>query len=401
MSTSLRRFIAADGERTAVLLDSSGMPMYYPTLYTSWHLRSRSLAANSIVNALAAIKSIYTWSNEQALDIESLFFQCNTLEEKQIRDLCDFLKLATPNVRRVRKVVSIVKHPQVVSVSTHYFRLTIAADYLGFLARQISSDEKGLNNIKRMVAAIKATRPSKPGRSLLDREEKSLNENVVNIIEQALIPGSEQNPAKDYSVQVRNAVLFTILRLTGIRRGELLNLKIDDFNFSMNTMKIVRRPDSKNDTRVNQPTAKTRQRTIPLDSIVMARIHEYILHHRSKVPSAKKHGYLFVTHKEGPTQGKPLSISGFQKWMQNIASIVENSGLQAHTLRHHWNYNFSLHSDKLKMSSATEEKIRSYLMGWEETSGTASTYNRRHIKQKAAESVLALQSRHFKKLMTE
>ncbi|HIE3934536.1 TPA: hypothetical protein ACXNHW_005608 [Pseudomonas aeruginosa] len=45
----------------------------------------------------------------------------------------------------------------------------------------------------------------------------------------------------------------------------------------------------------------------------------------------------------------------------------------------------------------TEEKIRSYLMGWEETSGTARTYNKRHTKQKAAEAVLALQKKYLKK----
>jgi hypothetical protein len=50
---------------------------------------------------------------------------------------------------------------------------------------------------------------------------------------------------------------------------------------------------------------------------------------------------------------------------------------------------------------ATEEKIRSYLMGWEETSGTAQTYNKRHTKQKAAEAVLALQSKYLKKSSDE
>jgi len=47
--------------------------------------------------------------------------------------------------------------------------------------------------------------------------------------------------------------------------------------------------------------------------------------------------------------------------------------------------------DKRRVSSAEEEKIRSYLMGWKGGSGTASTYTRRHIERKAREAALLLQ----------
>lgn len=43
--------------------------------------------------------------------------------------------------------------------------------------------------------------------------------------------------------------MFAILRATGLRRGELLILKVDDINFATNVLRVVRRPDSKQDSR--------------------------------------------------------------------------------------------------------------------------------------------------------
>lgn len=67
----MRRFVGSDGERYAVLVDSSGMPLYYPALFATWHLRSRSLAANSIANALHAIKALYAWEAQFGIHLVS------------------------------------------------------------------------------------------------------------------------------------------------------------------------------------------------------------------------------------------------------------------------------------------------------------------------------------------
>lgn len=329
MDISIRRFVAADGERFAVLVDGSGMPLYYPTLFTTWHLRSRSLAANSIANALNAIKALYAWEVQVGIDLVSLFSQGELLDEEQVRGLSDFLQLSLALKNRDKKVVPITRRPKTVGISNHYFRLTVVADYLGFLAKRLCPSSWGDREIKLMVASIRANLPSKPNKSVSDKDERYLDEAVVEALEQALRPGSKRNPAKEHAVQVRNALMFMILRLTGLRRGELLNLKVDDVNFAKNTLRVVRRPDSKGDPRPHQPVAKTRQRTIPLASELITRIHEYVLRYRNKLPGAKKHGYVFVTHKDGPTQGHPLSISAFQKWMLGVASIIEDSGVSA------------------------------------------------------------------------
>jgi len=396
MKNSIRSFKSPDGERFSVLVDEQGMPLYYPTLFATWTLRARSVAANTITNALNALKALFAWEAHLGFDLESAFGQGTFLDENQVRDLTDFLQRSLIN-KKSNGLVSFNRRPKVVSPSVHYYRLSVAANYVEFLARQVSPSSADVRQIERMANMIKANRPARSSKSVPDRDEIHLSVAVIETLEEALKPGSPNNPAKEYGVQLRNALMFLILRLTGIRRGELLNLRIEDIDFGINTLTISRRPDAKGDTRKFQPVVKTRPRAIRIEPALVARIQEYVLNQRSKLPRAKKHGYLFVTHKSGPSEGAPLSITAFQKWMREISSLVVDAGFHAHALRHNWNYEFSRRADARKMGHEEEAKIRSYFMGWSPTSGTANTYNRRHIKEKAQEISLELQRGYMNK----
>ncbi|WP_312004973.1 site-specific integrase [Pseudomonas protegens] len=396
MKPSARRIKSLNGERLIVLVDESGMPLFYPALYVTVHMRGRSLALNTIQNALDAIKALYAWQGYYSHDIESQFSRGELLQAHDVHSLRDFMQ--RPLTRdNGGNIATISGRPRTVSTNNQYARMSVIADYLGFLAGQLqrSSTHAG-EDTQRMVSQIKANRPRKSAKSNRDRDEKHLDNVLLDALEDALKPGSGNNPAHEYAVQVRNALMFSILRVTGLRRGELLNLKVEDIDFAKNTLKVVRRPDSNDDARAYQPVAKTRERTFPLLPELVDKIQGYVLSHRNKVPGAKKHGYLFVTHKSGTSQGRPLSNAAFGKFMGELRLVVEGcNGIHAHSLRHHWNYTFSAICEGVNMSPEREEKIRSYLMGWSETSGTAATYNLRHIKEQAGKAVLELQYRHL------
>ena len=396
MGLSIRRFKSLSGERFALLVDEAGMPLFYPSLYVTSHMRGASRALNTILNALNAIKALYAWQEGQKIDLESRFSKGELLKSNEVHSLRDFMQ--QPLSREAGgKVVSIKRRVKPVSTLSQYARMSVVASYIDFLAGQLQPGSPNSSKDKdRMVAQIKANRPKTSSKSIVDRDEKHIDDAVLDAIDAVLSPGSDSNPYHNYAVQIRNALMINILRVTGLRRGELLNLRVSDIDFSRNTLSVRRRPDSINDPRVNQPLAKTRERVIPLIPELISKIYDYVMTLRNKVPGAKKHGYLFVTHKAGKTQGLPLSNPGFGRFMSKLKCAVENSkGLHAHALRHNWNYSFSKTCTGLKMTPEREEKLRSYLMGWEETSGTAAIYNRRHIKEQAAEAALDQQRKYF------
>eukprot|EP01030_Chromulinospumella_sphaerica_P007869 gene7869-7699_t len=56
------------------------MPLFYPALYVTVHLRGRSLALNTIQNALDAVKALYAWQGYYGHDIESYFSRGELLQ---------------------------------------------------------------------------------------------------------------------------------------------------------------------------------------------------------------------------------------------------------------------------------------------------------------------------------
>jgi integrase len=400
MELSSRRLLSSTGERFVVLVNDRGMPLFYPTLYITVHLRGRSLAVNTIQNALSAIKAIYAWQTYYNVNIESRLSRKEVLQVHEIHSIRDFMQKSLRGVSAT-SIASIAKSASgTVSVHSQYARMSVIADYIAFLSSQFhsSSHQKDDRNAL-MIRQIRASRPKISNKSSVSRDEKYLDDTILDELERVLKPGSANNPVREHAVQVRNALMFSILRIVGLRRGELLNLRVEDIDFMKNSLAVIRRPDSTGDVRAYQPVAKTRERVIPLIPELVDSIRYYVLTHRNKVPGAKKHGYLFVTHKSGPSQGLPLSNAGFGKFISNLKCIFKiSSGIHAHSLRHHWNYTFSKLCDDKNISPEREEKIRSYLMGWSQTSGTAATYNRRHIKEQAVQAVLEIQGKHFNKI---
>lgn len=402
MELSIRRICLHDGERYLVLVDETGMPLFYPALYITAIVRGSSKATNTIQNSLTAIKALFAWQLYAGIDIEHRFSKGDFLEENEVHALRDFMQRPLNEDVSNKKVYSIKTsnpRPKSISFKVQYSRMTVIADYLDFLSKQLHKgtvDKKFL--IQRMVSQIKDNRPKISNKNKNHRSDVHLNDELLDKLEQALKPGSETNPISDYGVQVRNALMFTILRTAGIRRGELLNIKIEDIDFSANTLSIVRRHDTKADVRMYQPVVKTREREIPIDPLLAIQIHDYVLKIRAKIFGVRKHDYLFVTHKQGPSCGRPLSNAGFSKFIGEIKKITtEYAHIHAHAFRHAWNYNFSKLCDENGLSPEREEKLRSYLMGWNPTSGTAAIYNERHIEEKAGKAVLELQERYFRK----
>jgi integrase len=274
--------------------------------------------------------------------------------------------------------------------------LSVIADYVKRLANLLSGEggnKEKARLIARMADGIKARRPVRKNRNS-GLNDKGLDQEQIALLFEVFKPGSELNPFVGESVQIRNRLMFLVLYHLGIRGGELLNIRIKDIDFSNNQIVVVRRADQKDDPRTNQPRAKTLDRRLPMKDTLAKEIHKYIVNYRRKIVQPGQPDYLFVTHKEGPTKGLPVTIPAYRKVfkvVREISPILHS--FSGHSLRHHWNEIFSNYMDSMDNapSEIDQEQQRSYLMGWKPGSGTAATYNRRFTQRKSNEAALKLQ----------
>jgi integrase len=395
------------GERHKLLVNAqTGIPLYYPSLFITTQVRAGGVSISTVQASLTALKVLYAWQVDRGVNLEALFSAGKLLRLEDITSLVGFSarllreERQPKNTKRVflklKAGRAVIRSVANVAAQTQFSRLSTIAKYLGFLAETLRVGRASLladGAVSDMVERINAYRPKTPQSTAVDRDEKGLDLKVVDGVLEYLRLGHPQNPFADQAVQQRNHLAVTLLRYLGVRRGELLNLRVEDVDFSKSTISIVRRADSPLDSRRHQPLVKTRPRIIPINDALQKVLSDYILRCRACCRRAKKHPYLLVTHKAGPTQGSPMSNSGFGKLMATIQGMTrEFSAIHAHAFRHTWNYDFSCITDEaFNVTPEQEQKMRAYLMGWSETSGTAVSYNKRHTKEKAAKAALEFQ----------
>lgn len=246
-----------------------------------------------------------------------------------------------------------------------------------------------LEKLRALVSkAIKARMPSVHRFSSVTLRE-GLTAKMLSVLQQAIAPEFEYNPWCHEFARQRNYLMIRWLLSLGVRRGELLGVKISDVNFQTNEVLIARRADDPADPRLRQPNTKTNGRLLALDAELAELTRAYVMSIRRNIQGARKHEYLWVAG----GSGKPLSLAGLNKVFvtlrQHCPALPEN--LCPHLLRHTWNDLFSEAIDRNHVSSTVEKKLRSRLMGWSETSGMAAVYNQRHIKKKATAVSLKMQ----------
>ena len=391
-------FVFDTGERYCLIIsEETGLPVFYPNLYLTTQMRNRGVSYSTLNTEAAHIAVLYTFCSQQKIDLEGRLSnqECLSLQEiDHLRDFCQRNLTKSSPDSRVVNISRRLKRSEGVCSSTQYARLTAIANYLEWvphaLLKRLTSSFQA--DLKTMVGQIRARRPQKKGRNSTDR---SLEDQQIDVLLEVVRPDSNLNPF-DEKVQFRNRLIVILLFHLGIRRGELLNIRVQDIDFNKNQLAIVRRPDDKDDFRVDAPHVKTQGRILPLSDVLTKELHTYISKDRRSVRGAGKHDYLLVTHKEGPSLGQPLSKSGYQKILTELrGQSPKLREITGHMLRHTWNRRFSEKFDAMDEPPTPErqEQVRTYLMGWREGSGTAATYNKRFIEQTALKASLELQER--------
>lgn len=408
-----------------MLHDEKGLPLFYPTLFATTHLRNAGAAVNTIRNKLADIAVLLRWERDHGRDVLDELRRGQVITMADIVSIRDYASLDMRGLleagapRRCRsdavglleaRIESSVA-ARTVSGQQHYNRLSTIAEYLEFTATVITQHRNSValsEDIRRMAVVMRKHRPRGLAKQLSDDADlRSPPSDLVQRFMAAASEGHPCNPFRSPDVQLRNAIVFGLLRHTGIRRGELLSLRIDQIDFgSEATIWVRRNHDDRHDSRRYQPVAKTKERPLPIPEGLAAQIQRYVMQVRARITPARRHPYLLVSHHKGRTWGHPLSVSALSsRIFPRMYSVdPEFKEIHPHAFRHHFNYELSLavdeHNAKARSRGATsgadliteakELDVRAFLNG-HRSKNSGAGYNRRHIREASDAAARQLQ----------
>jgi integrase len=407
-----------NGERYPILMGSDEMPHFHITLWVTNKLRSVGKAQSTISNKLEHVKWFLSWLEKEKRDLYCEFQQGKFLDTDDIENIKSFLAIDIHQLKGVakkvnrgrNKVINITDTPKLVDVTPsvgrnhHYNRMTSVIEYLTFIAKLAVKQMANSNfnrTIKKMEKEFKAARPKGKGQNFLDNtDSKTLPEGLVKEFMDVADYNNPNNPFQQKNVRFRNHLMFHLMERHGIRSGEMLSLTLTDMSLhgSKKSFWVRRTHDDSNDTRKKQRVAKTRERKLRISDKTAELLSTYISEYRKTTPNADKHPYLFVTHRQGNTQGQPVSGSTFDNTIVPAMKKVDErfEEIHPHYLRHNWNEEFSEKIDTnnelaasgveghKQIDSGTEAKMRKHQMG-HSSEKSGNTYNKRHVSKKANE----------------
>lgn len=189
-------------------------------------------------------------------------------------------------------------------------------------------------------------------------------------------------------MRFRNYVLIILLLAFGLRRGEVLSIKVSDVNLRGRdpSLSIVRRPGDEDDRRAIPPSVKTLGRELPGHPHIARILNEYVQHHRPQFPNADDCTYFSLSE-----LGHPLSLRMVNSILQMLVSKhVEFSGiLTPHVLRYTYNDTLTEAANESGLDGPQFEAAQNYLNGWSPTSTQGRVYART-ANEKRARQFLAL-----------
>jgi integrase len=412
----VRLVVLTSGERLPLLCRRlTGLPLFEATVYAITELRAQNRASSTIQQALRAVMVLCLVLDRLEIDLNHRLSEGRLLELGDIEELVRWCRLPleafTEEAERPKpasRVVSLEKarmkgpmqgpveiDPNTVAIRIHYIR-----NYLKWLADGHmlklgrNRADPSLSNLKInseiVLRSLDERIPPALGRNEVEQRQGMSESELAKLID-VIQPDSPENPWKGDHAKERNALIVRWLLTLGIRRGELLGVRVSDLNFQANEVLIARRADDPEDPRANEPNTKTRDRLLSLEEDLAVLTRRYVTGARRRIEGARRHDYLFVAN----GTGAPLSLSGLNKIFVVLRTKCPSlpDELSPHVFRHTWNDEFSAVMDKRQVSEETEKKMRARLMGWSETSGTAAAYTRRHTDRKAKEASLALQAK--------
>lgn len=191
-------------------------------------------------------------------------------------------------------------------------------DYLLYLQKQ----GKATATIARRLAALRAFYQFLVRQKRLehdptaDLESPKLERRLPNVLTVKEVEALLRQPSTGDPAGLRDKAMLELLYATGIRVSELISLNVGDIDLSVQYLRCTGKG--------------AKERIIPVGSLAVKCVREYLAHGRPKLVSDPDEQALFVNH-----HGKRLTRQGFWKIVKKYAAKARiNKDITPHTLRH-------------------------------------------------------------------
>lgn len=373
------------GERLPCLVEAA---TWVPVkLVTRWAVRHRryQVQASTLRGDLYSLKKLYEWGGSVAgLNLDHHLLGDQRLTARQIESYAAYVReIAADKTTGVLNPNTYNKHLFVCEAflkwalypenrggqtAQTFTELAQERSWLSYLFRSLRTRGQGSKRIQPLtneeIATIRAAiGPQKNGTG------------VWRFTESQFTP----------QTALRNWLMFETALELGLRRGELLKLRLDSLPRGAETgIKVQRYPDDPYDSRTVEPAVKTAERIVPASRNLLSAVRQYLTSPPPQGRPAGKTPYLFVTR-----NGRPLSTIMADDIIQAIGRQSGIIPLSWHRLRHTW---------AEQMAAQLSEQpngldVLMYLGGW-----TAETSVRHYIQNTIATQAQAVMRRYHETL---
>ncbi len=337
---SVLPLLMESGERLPLLVESRTwvpprLAMRWTVLARRMHVKSSTLAGD-----LRVLGKLYTWAALQQFDLDQFLGAGQVLNAQQITSLISYYRryLSSGRSDGLQEVID----DSTLSAASFDHHVSITQTFLIWVLRNTYDPDRSpigtfedLEGACSEIAYLFHAALINPPASL---RHQPLTDQEVEAIRQAIGPKEWEGgpwlfPKSSFSPStcLRNWLMFEMALGLGLRRGELLKLRLDGIpRGNHQHIEVVRLSDDPLDSRRREPAVKTAERAIPTNPPVPRALRAYLTLRPPLGRVAGKSPYLFTTR-----AGEPVSIDTAN---DIIEAIGKQSGLDLswHRLRHTW-----------------------------------------------------------------